>query len=232
MVYQFKLEANKVDSKLSQGLAWPAIVSYLNRGMMQLLKRRYGGNNNYRATLEQIQKRIDEWQKLIVSHKRLNGTPNEKEKFFEFNLTDAQDYLFLLRATFEVTKGDCRDQICYITRLTQSDDLNNNLDNPNTSSTFEWREINYRLSSDKILAYTDSSFSFSIDTAIIDHLRYPVSLDISGYTHFDGTPSTDIDCELPKFLHDEVVNEAVLLFKASLNHPDLQTSQVVQQIQE
>jgi len=205
---------------------------YLNSGMMQLLKRRYGGNNNYRASLEQIQTRTDEWQKLVIPHVNLAGKEDKKNLCYLFDLLKAKDYFFLMRTIFLASKGPCSDQRCYINHLTQTDDLNINLDNPNLSSSFEWREINYRLSTDQIIAYTDSSFSFSIDSAIIDYLRYPVPVDIEGYKHFDGTLSADVDCELPRFLHDEVVNEAALLYKASLNHPDLQTTQLVQQIEE
>jgi hypothetical protein len=231
-VLQFKRKANKVDSNLAQKVPLPAVIDFINEGTLQLLKRRYGGNNNYRSTLEEIQKRRDEWQKLIVPGSRLSGKADKNNLLYEFQLMDLQSYMFLLRSSFMLSKGKCSGKLALITRNAQSDDLNNNLDNPNTSSNFEWREINYRLASDKLLAYTDSAFSFSIDTAILDYLRYPVPVDVEGYRHFDNTLSKDIECELPAFLHPEIVNEALLIFKGSLNHPDLATASLVQSTEE
>jgi len=232
MIYRFRLEANKVDSNQSQKLAIPAVVEYLNAGQLNLMKTRYGSNNAYQATLEQIQKRIDEWQKLIVPHKILEGTEDKDNKAYTFKLSEAEAYCFLLRCSFVASKEKCIGQTINNAYYVQTDDLNINFDNPNSNSNFEWREVNYRLAQDLIIAYTDSHFSFSIDKANIDYLRYPVEMDLSGYRHFDGTDSSDIDCELPKFLHPDIVTEGVLLFKAALNHPDLQARQYVKALEE
>jgi hypothetical protein len=220
LIYQFRLLANKIDSNATTKLSLPACVDFINSGMLQLCKSRYTGNNNYRQSLESVQKRIDEWQRLIVPHHLIDGEDFESDnRITKFELPFDNDYMFLLRCSFLASKGDCKDQPVYDTFANQTDDLNNNFDNPNSISNFEWRFINYRIAQDNILAYSDSTFS--IDKADIDFLRYPKKVDIKGYTRIDNTPSDDIECELPEFLHDEIVNEAVLNFKLSLGHPDV-----------
>ncbi len=78
MVYNFKLKVDKLDSKAAANIQLPAIIQFLNEGQLSLCKKRYGGlNSNYKAAFEEIQKRIDEFQRLLVpdvsiSAKRIN----------------------------------------------------------------------------------------------------------------------------------------------------------------
>jgi hypothetical protein len=40
-------------------------------------------------------------------------------------------------------------------------------------------------------------------------MRYPVYIDKAGYVKFDGTPSTNQDCELELYLEDELLDLTV-----------------------
>jgi hypothetical protein len=40
-------------------------------------------------------------------------------------------------------------------------------------------------------------------------MRYPIYIDKSGYIKFDGSASTDVDCELEVYLEDELVDLTV-----------------------
>lgn len=230
MVYQFQLGASRVDANAARRLKTPQIIIYLNTGMLELLMQRYGPNNPYRATLESIQKRIDEWQRLIVTHEDLDGVADSPNNLFRFNLTDTeQDYLFLLRASFRGTKGDCKNQNIR-GLITESDDLDVGLDNPDVKPNFDWRETLYRLAQDHILAYTDGTFS--LERANIDYLRYPKALDIAGYTHFDGSDSADVDCELPIFLHKDIITQGILAYEFALKHPGVESTIAAKQQEE
>lgn len=231
MIYQFKLQAQRVDTKTSAGLAIAQIIIYLNMGMEQLLKRRYSTNNNYQASLEAIQKRIDEWQRLIVPHEDLPlSLFKDYDNVYFANLKDTkQRYLFLLRTHFEGSKDKCNKQRIN-TFFSASDDLNVDLDNPDAKPNFDWRETLHRLAEDKILAYSDGTFS--LDIANIDYLRYPKPIDAKGFKHFDGTDSVDQECELPAFLHSEIINEAILCFNLGQNQPGTQAAAGAKQIEE
>lgn len=230
MVYQFRLRAQRVDTNSSPTLKTATIITFLNGGMNSLLKERYGTANKYQAALEGIQKRIDEWQRLIVPHEELTGTKVENTNRFEFSIADTKEkYLFLLRAAFAGTKGSCQSQKL-VGILSVSNNLEADLDNPNANPNFEWRECLYRLAQNNIIAYSDSTFS--IDTADIDYLRYPKPIDIEGYEHFDKSPSANVDCELPDFLHSEIIDQAVVEFELSLKHPGIESSMAKKQITE
>ena len=41
------------------------------------------------------------------------------------------------------------------------------------------------------------------------YLRYPNYIDKAGYTKFDGTSSTNVNCELESYLEDELLNLTV-----------------------
>lgn len=221
MAYQFKLRANRIDSKTAPDLSLPQIVAFLNLGMLQLLKKRYGLNNSYRETLESIQKRIDEWQLLIVPHELLPLSAEDDGRFAADLTKTEKPYLFLLRASFHGENAQCS-KCKFNTQYVQRDDLNVKLDNPNERPNFEWRRVLHSIAQNKLLAYTDNTFTLT--RAEVDYLRYPVKIDLEGYEHFDESASTNVDCELPIFLHDDIVDEAVARFKGSLNHPDAQAA--------
>jgi len=229
MVYQFRLQAQRVDTKSTTGIPLPQILIYLNDGMLSLLMQRYGPNNAYRATLESIEKRIDEWQRLVIPHESMQGTADGDNRFLFPLLNTQQKYLFLLRCNFIGSKGDCSNQK-FLSHYSQSDDLDINLDNPNSNPNFEWRETLHRIAQDNIIAYTDGTFS--LDKADIDYLRYPKVLDMAGYTHFDNSASIDADCELPEFLHGDIITEAVLLFELSFKQPGVEATAGMKQLQE
>ena len=43
----------------------------------------------------------------------------------------------------------------------------------------------------------------------LSYVRYPVYIDKEGYTKFDGTESTNQDCELNSYLEDELLDLTV-----------------------
>jgi hypothetical protein len=229
MIYQFKLRAQRIDTKSAPGLKLPQIIIYLNMGMLNLLKSRYNPNNKYNATLESIQKRIDEWQMLVVPHETIKTAEFTTNVHSIDILKLKQKYLFLLRITPYGSKGSCNDQK-FFSHYSSSDDLNIDLDNPNSSPNFDWRETLHRFASDKILVYTDGTFK--IQRAELDYLRYPKPLDIKGYTHFNGSPSADVNCELPEFLHDEIVNESVIAFELGQKYPGVEASMALKNNEE
>ena len=231
MVYRFKLAAQRVDTQTAPGLKIPQIIIYLNEAMMTLLKTRYGTNNNYQAALEAIQKRIDEWQRVIVPHEILNmEAVDGSENRFQTSLKDTEKpYLFLLRISGIGSQKDCINQRLNMFNA-PSNNLDADLDDPNANPNFGWRESTYRLAQDQILAYSDGTFS--VDSVDIDYLRYPLALDMAGYKHFDGTDSTDVDCELPDFLHQEIINQAVIDFELSEKHPGVESSMAKKKMEE
>jgi hypothetical protein len=219
LVYTFKLKADKLDSKSLANIKLAPTIYLLNEGMQALINKRYGGlNTNYQAAFEEIQKRRDEFQILIVPDEYLKVTKVDNEIYTADLGSTKEPYMFLLRTNAYATKKECAERRMKGI-LVQTDDLDIIVDSPMDSSSFEWGEVVFRLAQNKIRFITDTTFV--IKKARIDYLRYPKSINMVGYKQFDGSPSTDQECELPKFMHADIVEEALLIYDSSFNNPDM-----------
>jgi len=82
---------------------------------------------------------------------------------------------------------------------------------------FEWEETFYYLTNDKVSVARDE---FTIDSVSHTYYRYPVQIDVTGYTNLSGVASTNIDPEWD----DKVVNRILLAmatdFAATNNDPN------------
>lgn len=219
MEYLFRLKADNLDSKAVANIKKPAIVYMLNEGMNNLIKTRYSGTDSVlRKAIEEIQKRRDEFQRLIVPDELLPAV-KVNEKLFTSDLTKTKKpYMILLRTNAFATKEQCKKRRMNGI-IVSSDNLDLIEDDSMLDSSFEWGEFNFRIAEDKLRMYSDSTFD--ITNARIDYLRYPSKIDIAGYRHFDGNASTNKDCELPDFLHDDIINEALVVYAFSFTNADL-----------
>lgn len=213
-----------IDTNRASKLSIPKIIIMLNSGMLNLIKEKYGIRNPYSAGFEMIEKRKQDLQKLHILNEKLAAVRITGTNSFEFDLSKTTfPVLYLTRMQFSGTKESCCDQLLDGIPA-ETDDLNDLSRNLFKSSSFEWREVLYRVASDKIVADTDGTFSLS--SSKFDFIRYPKAIDIAGYTKFDGSASSNVDCELPPALHSEVVDRAVFEFKLYLQDPNYQFAQV------
>jgi hypothetical protein len=208
--------AEKLDSQKAATLKIPQIILVLNSAMITLVLQKYGGART-NLGFETTQKRKRELQSLIEPLGSVTA-PEKTEKGFAFDLTKLDpEVLYVTRVQFKASKNSCSD-VCSGVDV-QSDDLNNLT--ANRESSFEWREIVYRQASDKIFADVND---FEVSELLIEYLRYPKPMDIAGYIHFNGSASTDIDCELPGMLHNEILDFAVYKSDIWRRNPEVQFS--------
>lgn len=219
MIYTFRLKADKIDSKNAANIKIAAIIYLLNEGMMSLVIKRYGGRNTtYRAALEEIQKRRDEFQRIIVPDEMLSAEKVNDEVYIADITKTKHTYMFLLRTNMYASKDACKDRKLR-GLLTETDDLDLIEGSPLDDSSFEWGDCRFRIADDKLRMRSDGSFI--ITKARIDYLRYPKKIDIAGYKNFDGTASETAECELPKFLHSDIVDEALFVYADSFTNADM-----------
>lgn len=222
MVFNFNQKTDNLDSKSKVNLSMAARIYLLNEGQLSLIKKRYGGlNTSYRVAFEEVQKRRDEFQRILVTNERLDIKQDSVDKeIYTADITQTKkEYMFLARTNVMAAKGNCGSRRLKGI-LKQTDDLDIVLDSPLEQSFFEWGEVVFRMTEDKLQFITDSTFS--IKNSIVDYLRYPSELSMKGYKDFNGTASTDKHCELPKFMHYDIVDEAAAIYTSSLTNPDLQ----------
>ena len=221
MIYQFKLESEKIDSQQSAKLELPQIILVLNTALINLVLDKY--DNPIKMGFETTQKRKKELQNLIVVDKIIKDPEQLQHKGFSFNMNDLDpEVLFLTRVQFKGIKDGCDGILDGID--TQSDDLNLVNRSSNKKASFEWREVPFRQANDRIIAETDGSFKLT--ECLPEYIRYPKPMDIKGYEKFDGTESKDQDCELPGFLHPELITYAVYKSDLWRRNPEVQFSQM------
>jgi hypothetical protein len=220
MRYEFDLRADKVSSKNAMNLPLAAKVAYLNRGQVSLILNRYSGRNASRTGFEQSQLRTEDLQVLVVPEEELKVRRIQQDLYSSDLTATKQRFLIRLRQ-FAYGSKDCKKGERITLKSTQIDDLEEALSDSFRKPDFRWREALVVTANNELRIYTDG---FSIDKVIMDYLRYPRNIDIAGYVHFNNTASADVLCELPEYLHDAVVQEAVANLKADLGDPAYQTA--------
>lgn len=220
MIYSFKLKNDKLDNPGFRNLKLPQLIYILNEGMLSLIKKRYSGTSTtLRKGMEEIQKRKDEFQKIIVPDEDISCDKFDKNVFgFSFDNLK-HEYMILARTQAFGKKDNCKTR-ALSGILAQSDDLNILSDSAADKSSFEWGECLFRLANNQLRFYAEEGMV--IETARVDYVRYPKPLDLEGYVTMKGVPSTTVDCELPRFLHDDIVDEAGFVYASSFSNPDMQ----------
>lgn len=220
LVYRYKLEMDKLDSNDFRDLEIPVILMILNRGIMLYVKEVYSIDNKYRLGLEGNQKRIDDLQVLIKKDEPdlsyIQSTQDSKLYLADFSSLVPETYLHLVRSYSFADKDNCTGRLMK-NHLTRHDNLNDTLIDPDNNPSFEWQSLPIVISANKIWAYSDGTFTPK--TVHIDYLRYPLKVDIAGFTDINGNPSTNQNSELPDYVLQDIVTISAKYTKLILNDP-------------
>lgn len=201
LVYDVEMKLNKVATNRHQSIPKEDILIALNEGQIQLIKQKTNINNIYKLGIDSFNKRFDDLKDLIPPDKELSIvklTPS----IYVADIDSIDDYMFFVSCYIIADKEECIDRVLDINSLIPHADVRVWLRNSNLSPSFEYQETFATLSSNGLEVYTDTTFTPK--SLYLRYLRYPQKIDISGYLHLDGTPSTDSDCELPEYLKDEL----------------------------
>jgi hypothetical protein len=115
--------------------------------------------------------------------------------------------MFYIHCYVIANKGECINRLITVNALIPHADVDIWLYNEHLKPSFEYQETISTLSSDGVEIYTDGSF---VPTKLyLLYVRYPIKVDYPGYIHFNGDVSAKVDCELPAYLRDELVDLAV-----------------------
>lgn len=213
ILYDFNLAADRLDSKSLVNLRLPAKIRLLNKAQRSVVKQRY-------REFQLTEKRIEDLQKLEVIEESLKALPWLKREH-AYEVEFKQRPLFLTRKYALASTACCKAQRIRL-HDTQSDDFELRLGSSVIKPSFLWRRALVRRADDKMYVYSEKGMA--IDHVVVDYLRYPVDMDMTGYTHFNGEPSKDVSCELVELV-DEIINEAVL--NTRLDAGDVAAAQAV-----
>lgn len=119
-----------------------------------------------------------------------SGVAEKKLKFIEFVLP--VDFFQVYGGYSFADRGECKDNIIWLWERKPGNTIAIRSDEGSKPS-FDYQEAPFVIGADKLKVYFDD---FVVKKTYINYYRTPNKIDIEGYTHFDGTPSENIDTEL------------------------------------
>lgn len=211
MHYSFNRKLNKVDSNNYKNFRIPEKDQLLNEAQLILIKTIANPRVNTYYGFERNQRILDDIQPLVIS-KDIYSTNNV------FVLPE--DYMFKVKLSATGSTEQCSN-LKFNVNLQQHDDEFE--DSFMEESSVLWRHLNATLANNKITTYPKD---FKVDSLKLTYIKYPRFIhnaeDFSpnGYKNFKGQLLTGyVDSELPEYLHEEIVDLAVLLASSEIQDP-------------
>jgi len=186
---------NKLSSNNSQNIQFPQFIRAFNTSQLQWVEDRIKIN-------ESSNLRTDEISQLLTSVK-LNTSI--KENFYE--ATKPSDYFHFKR----LYGTPCNINIIPVKEA----DVNNLLKSSNWKPSLEWEETFATFVGNKIRIYKDETFNLT--GIYLVYFRYPLDVDIAGYTKYNGSVSTSIDPEFQGSSLVEILDMTCLLLASDIN---------------
>jgi hypothetical protein len=213
LLYKIDQRLNKLSTNEHQQIQLEDKILALNEAQIKLIKQKIDNISTVsQMGLDSFKKRYEDLQSLIIAYNdgQLPLTLKNKElNQWKANIHALEPkYMFYIDSYVLADKGICKNRKIWINRdLAKHGDLQFILNNTHYKPSFEYQETFNFLSSDEISIFTDGTFT---PTKIcVSYMRYPVYIDKTGYVKFDGTDSTDVDCELETYLEDELLDLTV-----------------------
>lgn len=226
MHYDYKQKLNKIDSQQYRNLKVPEIDWKIREAIDLFIKLVAEPKFRNNLGFETTQRVIDDIRTLVVNGEELSLSLYGTDSYVAI-LPDDYSYYISTDAMF-IKKGDCtlRADKIYVRQHDDEFEIS-----PFDKSNFDWREVNITFFEEGIRIYTDGQFT--IENFNINYIKqHPLvhnAQDYPGgtYTMTDGTVLTGSqDCILPKHVHSEIVDLAVLLTTVDLQMPDFEAKTV------
>ena len=213
LLYKIDQKLNKLSTNEHQQIALEDKILSLNEAQIKLIKQKVDGFAiPNKLGFDAFKKRDEDLQNLVIdfTNQPLDLVESNKQLHqwdADLNLLTPK-YMFYVDSYVLADKGRCKDRKIWINKdLSKHGDISLLLNNDHYKPSFEYQETLNAISSDNISIYTDGTFT---PTQIyIAYMRYPVYINKAGYIMLDGTPSTDVNCELEEYLEDEIVDLTV-----------------------
>lgn len=205
----FKLGLDKVASFAYPNFLSQEVDFFLNQAQLRVIKQRYDGNNQKREAFEETQKRVDDLRTLVKVDSTLPVLVTTPRRRYRYTLPN--DYMFGIMYDGSITKTGCAERDMYIKQV-QHDDLINLLQDPFNNPLDEWSLLVYE--NTYIYLYVDSTWTVSAFN--LTYLKTPVSI--------NGSVAPNVDSELPSQIHQEIVDEAVLIAIENIESSRIQTN--------
>lgn len=214
LLYKIDQKLNKLSSNAHQQIPLEDKILALNEAQIKLIKQKVDGFSTVSGMgLDSFKKRYEDLERLVVNYDKGKLALTEADPLINRWVTPLDplrpEYMLYLDSYVIADKGRCKDHMIWINKdLAKHGDLQYLMLNDHYKPSFEYQETFNWISSDEISIFTDGTFTPK--DIYIMYLRYPIYIDKEGYIKFDGTPSTDENCELELYLEDELLDLTVL----------------------
>lgn len=186
---------------------------WLNKAQERFIKSRAFGNNLFRTSFEESEKRIDDLRIIVKTSSPINTT-NIGNNFFT---ALPEDYLYLFRHRCNIIKTDCETPQLVAGIQATNDEINILLKDP------FWEPI-----PDEPLFYIEGSSlvyetegNFTVQSSILTYIRKYAQMQ---YGSQYISPIADVDCELADHTHHEILDIAIAMVLENIESPRYQTN--------
>lgn len=227
LLFDIDIKLNRLSNLRGQFIPNETKIDLLNKAQVKLILKKVDANNNYQLGMDAFTKRYEDLQNFQVPYEKHSLTANN-DLLNTYSLPISSlnyDMVVPVNSYVLATRGNCKDRILDVIDFMKHGDIRMLLKSPHYQPSYSYQETLGSISSDIIYVYGDPEKTFTITELHLSYLRYPVDMDIAGYIHLDGTPSTTVDCELESYLEDELVDLVVeQLSDATANQEQSQLS--------
>lgn len=203
----FKIGLDKIDSLGYPDILPEEIDVFLNNNILKFINQRLYGNNPRGENFEETQKRFDD---LITLVKSDILTPIAFSSVFDkpnsATVDIPTDYLHMINEEVDIQFNDCnngqenrRIRVIPITHDKYNDIIKDPFNKPNHNKVIRLGYDNKL----ELISSTDSIILFYY----IRYIRKPASV---RYGTIYPTPTTDVQCDLPESVHQEILDLAIL----------------------
>jgi hypothetical protein len=213
LLYKIDQRLNKLSTNEHQQIQLEDKILALNEAQIKLIKQKVDGISVVSGLgLDSFKKRYEDLQSLIINYNNqplpLQLKNPEINQWCAYMDDLSPKYMFYLDSYILADKGRCKNRKIWINKeLAKHTDVSLLLNNNHYKPSFEYQETFNTISSNEISIFTDGTFTPK--EIYIMYMRYPKYINKEGYIMFNGSPSTNQDCELEEYLEDELLDLTV-----------------------
>jgi hypothetical protein len=196
---KFELKVNNINTASSIDVGVGEFVLIFNEQQYKWFRNKFRGRSAIYT--------IDDVQQLIKTDHHLTVSTTG-DRYTQFKLPD--DYFDYIGSYALASKGTCTGRALY-TYQVKLNEIDLHVRDENNKPSFEYHEAPVTISQDNLQVYRTD---FTVDSVYLTYYRYPVAIDIEGYTKFDGSASATVDPELYDQAVDEIIDWCALRYNA------------------
>lgn len=223
-----KFGLNKIDSTTFTDVQPNEIDEALNKSQLTIIRTKLAERKGFefnRAITTDL-------APIVIRNEFV--TPSGSNEFRLYPANTQYDCLQYIRGDVNISRNNCERSIPIIDR--EYDDNTYIRQSKQQQSSFLWkRAIGYfgkttEANVDAVSLFIDNDNEFTINSALIDYIKYPRSVCIGGYDDIDNNPLSTSEFEFQDTMIYEIIYYAIFEIAANLQYQDAKTKFDISQL--